>query len=410
MTGELCACPGLGYSPEAMVLGWLRSFGKKPDWLQDTHRRVLLTHQGRTAIGVLCSLLGLGSDDEVLLPAYNCGAEVDPFVRAKCKVLFYRIDRAAKADLADIRSRLSSATRLVYVTHFFGWPQEIAGLADLCRQRGVLLVEDCAQALFSEADGREIGNIGDASIYSFVKSLAVPDGGALAINPSLTRREFEGMRSPEASYTVRASLPLFKKWVTQTHRSWQKHQWSRRLVNRSWTGSSGKRELVGRPPMLSSNCFIESRRSWQMSRVAIGCLARTNAAEVIDRRRRNFACLQEQFRAGEHLRPLYRSLPDGVCPLAFPVFAQQPAQARAHFEKMDILVQGWPGYYPNMPWDDFPEACALKDTLITLPVHQDLSLAQMEYIAKCASGLGQHSVPAVADDYGKTAQTDHVMI
>jgi perosamine synthetase len=396
MSAEFCACPGLGYSPAAMISGWFRSFGVTPAWLQDTDRRVLLTHQGRTAIGVLCSLLGLGPADEVLLPAYNCGAEVDPFVRAKCRVIFYRIDRAANADLEDIRSKLSAATRLVYVTHFFGWPQEIAGLADLCRQRGVLLVEDCAQALFSEAGGRQLGNLGDAAIYSFVKSLALPDGGALAVNPRLTR-EFEGMRSPKANYTIKASLPLLKKWFMQNHTSWQKHQWSRRLLNRSGSTASDDRKSDARPEMLSSNCFNESRRKWQISRVSLGCLAQTSAAEVRARRRRNFACLHEQLRPGEHLRPLYQSLPEGVSPMAFPVYAQNPLQARTYFEAMGILVQGWPGYYPNMPWDDFPDACALKDTLLTLPVHQNLSLAQMKYIAKCANSLGQRSIPAPVD-------------
>src|SRR4051812_8283328 len=111
MNDPFCACPGPGYSPAALVVGWLQSYRKPPAWLQVADRRVLLTHQGRTALGLLCDIFGLGRDDEVLLPAYNCGAEVDPFVHAGCKVVFYRIDRAANADVADIRSRMSKATR-----------------------------------------------------------------------------------------------------------------------------------------------------------------------------------------------------------------------------------------------------------------------------------------------------------
>src|SRR5690349_1195738 len=97
------ACPGLGYSPAAMLGGWLRSSRKAPSWLQTPDDQVVLTHQGRTAVGLLCSALGLGPGDEVLLPAYNCGAEVDPFVQAGCKVLFYRVDRQAQLDVADIQ-------------------------------------------------------------------------------------------------------------------------------------------------------------------------------------------------------------------------------------------------------------------------------------------------------------------
>lgn len=89
-------------------------------------------------------------------------------------------------------------------------------------------------------------------------------------------------------------------------------------------------------------------------------------------------------------------MPREVCPLAYPVYAQDPAYARAYFEQKGILIQGWPGYYPGMLWDEFPDACALKDTLLTLPVHQDLSLAQMDYIAKTANTLGKSPAPDTA--------------
>jgi perosamine synthetase len=382
-----CACPGLGYSPAAMIAGWLRSYGKPPAWLQVPVRQGVLTYQGRTAIGVLCQLLGLGAGDEVLLPAYNCGAEVDPFVQARCKVTFYQIDRAANADVADIRSRLSKATRLVYVTHFFGWPQDIGGLAELCKQRDMLLVEDCAQALFSGGANSRIGQLGDAVIYSFVKFLALPDGGALVLKPKLSR-EVKAMRFPQTRCTLRASLPLFKKWLMQSNALWQSHQWGRRFLNRSWLPKPRHRKVNGRREMLPSNRFNVSRRFWRMSRVSLGVLKNTSAQEVVAQRRRNFARLHEQLNNGEHLLPLHHSLPPDVCPMAYPVYAQDPAYARTYLEQKGILIQGWPGYYPGMPWDEFPDACALKDSLLTLPVHQDLSIAQMDYIAKCANSLG----------------------
>lgn len=381
-----CACPGIGYSPTAMIAGWLRSYQRPPAWLHVPDRQVVLTHQGRTALGLLCDLVGLGPADEVLLPAYNCGAEVDPFVHAGCKVIFYRIDRAANADIADIRRRMSQATRLVYITHFFGWPQEIGDLAAFCKQRNVLLVEDCAQALFSGSGQIRIGKFGDAVIYSFVKFLALPDGGALVLAHKLAPGPGT-MRSAKAAGTFKESLPLFKKWFMQHGAFWQKHSWARQLLNRSWMQKATHQPAQGRRAMLSSNRFIESTRFWRMSRVSRGVLTRTEVQEIVARRRRNFARLHEQLQPGRQLVPLHESLPPEVCPMAYPVYAKDPACARTCLEQQGILVQGWPGYYPGMPWDDYPDACALKDRLLTLPVHQDLSLAQMDYIAKCANSL-----------------------
>ena len=387
MTDPFCPCPGLGYSPAAMIAGWFRSFGSRPDLPDTTDRQVILTFQGRTALGLLCSLLKLGPADEILLPAYNCGAEVDPFVHAGCRVVFYRIDREARIDAADILRRLTPATRIVYVTHFFGWPQDIAGLADLCRARNVLLVEDCAQALFSETAGNSIGKFGDAVVHSFVKSLALPDGGALVLKSKLAGA-IEAMRFPPARGTLKASLPLFKKWLIQHHSIWHWIPGSGRLVDRSWMSGPDVRKLTGRKEMLSSNRFLDSRRHWRMSRVTLGLLKRANAREVVAIRRRNFAFLEERIQNREQLQPLHDRLPADVCPLVFPVYAKDPASARTHFDRHGILVQGWPGYYPGIPWDDYPETCVLKDALLGLPVHQDLSQAQMEHIVRTANSLG----------------------
>ena len=66
-----------------------------------------------------------------------------------------------------------------------------------------------------------------------------------------------------------------------------------------------------------------------------------------------------------------------------------PISAREHFDRHGILIQGWPGYYPGFPWDDYPETCALKDALLGLPVHQDLNEAQLGHIAEVANQFGR---------------------
>jgi len=387
--GAFRACPGMGYSPAALIQAWLDSPAELPAWLRFQEREVILTYQGRTALGLLCSLIRVGPGDHVLLPAYNCGAEVDPFVRTGCKVEFYRIDSEAKVDTNDILARMCSATKLIYITHFFGWPQEIEELASVCKQRNVLLVEDCAQALFSVGSSQRIGELGDAIIYSFVKFLALPDGGALALDRKLPAR-LKGMVSPQAAETFWASLPMFKKWFMQHSTVWQKSALARAFLGRSWLQKSVQQDVGGRREMLASNRFLEARRLWAMSRAARGILRQVDVGELVSRRRRNFARLHAGLQDQEYLSPLYRALPEHVSPLAYPVYAKDPIYARGYFEENGILVQGWPGYYPGMPWDDYPDACALKDNLITLPVHQDLSLEQMDYIAECANLLARN--------------------
>ena len=125
MTRNFLSCNGLGLSPAQFVTGLLHSSFTFPDGFPFTEHDVILTYQGRYAINLICQILKIGAGDEILAPAYNCGAEIDPFVCAGTKVIFYRVDNRATIDQEDIMRRVTPATKLIYVTHFFGWPQDI---------------------------------------------------------------------------------------------------------------------------------------------------------------------------------------------------------------------------------------------------------------------------------------------
>ena len=142
---------------------------------------MLPTFLGRVAIWQLCNIWRLGPGDEILMPAYNCGTEVDPFLVHGCKVVLYRVDEKTRIDVPDIMRRRTRQTKVVYVTHFFGWPQDLEELARWCQAEQLRLVEDCALALFSSGPDGPLGLRGDAAIYSLGKSLPVPAGGVLTL-------------------------------------------------------------------------------------------------------------------------------------------------------------------------------------------------------------------------------------
>jgi dTDP-4-amino-4,6-dideoxygalactose transaminase len=84
-----------------------------------------------------------------------------------------------------VTEALAPGTRAVVVTHLYGLVGDIEGVVQLCRERGVALVEDCAQAAGARVGARRAGTFGDASAFSFypTKNLAaLGDGGAVATN------------------------------------------------------------------------------------------------------------------------------------------------------------------------------------------------------------------------------------
>ncbi|UCH14341.1 MAG: aminotransferase class V-fold PLP-dependent enzyme, partial [Bacteroidales bacterium] len=147
------------------------------------NRNVVYFHKARVAIRYACELLGIGAGDTILAPSYNCGSEIDPLYKSGAEVSLYRVDEAGQIDTGDLQKRINAKTRLIYVTHYFGFPHDLTIIKKICKENGILLLEDCALSLFSNYPDREkIGSAGDISVFSFTKTLPVPDGGVMVIN------------------------------------------------------------------------------------------------------------------------------------------------------------------------------------------------------------------------------------
>jgi dTDP-4-amino-4,6-dideoxygalactose transaminase len=150
---------------------------------------VLLTPSGR---GGLFFILNALPHSRVVIPAYTCKAVVEAARLAGKTVLFldpppdsFNCDTAGLAELLD-------ADTVFVATHQFGIPCDIEASARICRERGALLVEDCAASLGTRIGGRLTGTFGDASFFSFdsTKLINVPlkAGFVLARTPELLAR------------------------------------------------------------------------------------------------------------------------------------------------------------------------------------------------------------------------------
>ena len=109
-----------------------------------------------------------------------------------------------------VEPALTPATRAVVVTHLYGLLADVEPIAQLCRARGIALVEDCAQAAGARRGGRCAGTFGDAAAFSFypTKNLAaLGDGGAVVSNDDDVAERVRALRQYgwEAKYRVTTS-------------------------------------------------------------------------------------------------------------------------------------------------------------------------------------------------------------
>ena len=370
-----------GVSPLRLARASVACGGELPVWPQFSGRHVVFCHMARIGIAALCHHWRIGTGDEILAPAYNCGTELDALRHSGARVGFYRVDEHAQIYLDDLFARVTGRTRMVYVIHYFGWPQELAELASWCRGRDIKLVEDCALSLFSCTHATPIGMDGDAAVFSFPKTLPVPDGGALVL------RQLQGalprpLQRPPARQIGRRAAGLARNWLVGRLAAAGRSERDRTTATGAerWAPSD---QLMGlRPDMPANYYFSPQSADRGMSRITASLLRQTDAAKIVERRRRNYLRLQELLGAGEGIRPLYGSLPEGVCPLAYPLLVANRRQWVAHLRDRGIIaIPWWEGHHRLFSWDEFAEAHDLKMRVLALPIHQDLDEKAMDYIA-----------------------------
>src|SRR5262245_2447465 len=132
------------------------------------------------------SLLGVGCEagDEVVVAANAGGYSSAAARKLGLRVRFGDVDPVTLSlSAASLEPALTDVTKAVVVTHLYGLVAEIEAIAVLCADRGIALIEDCAQAAGARRNGRRAGAFGDAAAFSFypTKNLAaLGDGGAVA--------------------------------------------------------------------------------------------------------------------------------------------------------------------------------------------------------------------------------------
>jgi perosamine synthetase len=375
MSKKLCYCGPLGITI-GDLLGKTSSSLHGRQW--DT-RHVYYTHKGRCGIGLLCKHWNLKAGDEVLVPAYNCGSEIDPFLQYNLKAIYYRVDSRAGIDLFDIQRQVTGRTKVIYVTHYFGWPQEINVLCDYCRKRNIYLVEDCALSLFSNPTQHPIGVLGDAAIYSLPKTLPVPDGGALTISQgSLSKTPAQ---RPPIGGIFNEFLPLIKRTVLRICDKISLYSYLPNRLIQSRRCNPASTTPAGLPEMPQSYYYDRNIQNMTASAITRYILKRTCPESVVQQRRTNYTILYEAIKDSTLFKLLYKELPEGVCPLYLPVLVENPKAVCDYLSHKGILaIQWWSGFHQAFDWADFPEARYLKEHLLVLPVHQQLTTRDVEYM------------------------------
>jgi perosamine synthetase len=307
------------------------------------------TFMARDALSLAATYVELKRDDIVLLPAYLCKEVLRPFA-CRSRLQFYDVDDTLRADPDVIKRFLKHGqVRLLVIINYFGFLQRRQEIARLCAEYQTVLLEDCAHSFLTSGSGE----CGDLSVVSYRKLLPVFDGGALKI------------RRSAAAFTVLYYAQLYSNVLSLL--------------------AMGKSFAHFQSDALSRGGMADRRQTWRAFEIdgrsrkvlPLSWFARNGAAnasveQIVERRRHDYEFWQRLVTGSSVMRPLMGRIDDGVCPLGFPVTAQNRDDVSADLKRLGVPVK--------VQWTlspDIGKACAnshrLSRQMMSLPVYPDLT-------------------------------------
>lgn len=141
---------------------------------------------GSDALLLAMMALDVQAGDEVITTPYSFFATVSAITRLGARPVFVDIDpETYNLDIAHVEAKITNRTKAVQPVHLYGQCAEMDALKSVCDGHGIPIVEDAAQAIGSEDDGRRAGSIGDVGCFSFYPSKnlgGMGDGGFMTTN------------------------------------------------------------------------------------------------------------------------------------------------------------------------------------------------------------------------------------
>jgi selenocysteine lyase/cysteine desulfurase len=382
--------------PRLPVFGWT-TFAAARDSrvaciLDRPHR--LFTSSGRAAIALALRDLRIGAGDRVLVPTYHCPTMIAPVVAAGAEPLFFPIDAAGTPNLEALAKVDLRRVRAMITAHYFGLPQPMSRLRGYCDEHGIALIEDCAHAMFGEADGKPVGSWGDYAIASLTKFLPTTDGGCLifarepASLPRLPRRsaadELKIVANTLELGAQHNGLPGLNRTLATAFDIAGKYRSGRNGAEAAPLGG----ETANRTAARSLAEFAPASALWcRGSAWSRWIASAAHRQRIVATRQRNYLQLAALSASIPGVRVLWPELPESIVPYVFPLWVASPERSYQRVRRAGIPVFRWDDLWagvPTIPGDSGIEWAA---HVFQLGCHQNLDLDDLALMVDTLRGI-----------------------
>jgi perosamine synthetase len=158
----------------------------------------IATSSGTSALHLIVRALGIGEGDEVITTPFSFISSANCILFEGARPTFVDIDEKNLCLDPDlVESVVTRKTKAILAVDVFGHPADWIALEQIAQRNGLLLIEDSAEALGSELDGRRCGSFGEAAVFAFYpnKQITTGEGGMVLTDDSNTAMLCRSMSS-----------------------------------------------------------------------------------------------------------------------------------------------------------------------------------------------------------------------
>jgi dTDP-4-amino-4,6-dideoxygalactose transaminase len=173
---------GQGPKVDELERRFVRRFGGDEFLVRSTE--AVAVNSCTSALHLAYILAGIGPGDEVVSPVFTCTATNIPLLYCGATIRFADVQaHTLNIDPQSVSRLMTERTKTVVCVHYGGLPCDMDELQAICKQWGVPLIGDAAQALGAIYHGEEIGHLSNYTCYSFqaIKHITTGDGGMLLV-------------------------------------------------------------------------------------------------------------------------------------------------------------------------------------------------------------------------------------
>ncbi len=347
------------------------------------------TTSGRAAIALALEHANIMANDEVLIPAYHCESMIAPAKWRNATVIFYRINRDTSAQIEDIAIKITPKTRAIIITHYFGFEQPLQAIRELCTKHSIVLIEDCAHALFGLSSGKAIGTTGDYAIASCMKFLPIYEGGLVC---SATRDLSKiQMSPPPLAFQIKSTINCLEASVLYNRLAFLGRLIGLflKLKDSLWRFIKTLRPIPRNNGLLgpsSSEGGFELDEAWihkEATFFSKWIIQNIHLDDIAEKRRQNYQTISNALSELPDCRPLFPALSEHTVPWVFPLYVGQPEKYFPLLKMQGIPVWRFGEFLdPGITKDFCPVSVEYSHHIFQFPCHQSLTLDEIDRMLK----------------------------